>query len=406
VSDADAQAADDAELHAHVEGALRATYELESEIGRGGMGIVYRARDKRLKRPVAIKLLPPELSFRRDVRSRFLREAETAAQLSHPNIVPIYSVDEVGNLVFFVMACIDGDNLARQLHRRGPLPIAEVRRWLLEVGEALAYAHARGVIHRDIKPDNIFLARTAKGVVPKVIDFGIARVIDDEGASMQQTALGEVMGTAYFMSPEQARGDTEVVDGRSDVWSLGAVNTNKIMKLLLRSERFDEERKRLEETAKAKDEEFRKRYTELETKYKDLDPKAPGFDAGRAEVEGFFKEVEGWRKEMTEKLSKLQAEQVEKAYREADDFNLQACEHHKGQLVVVGVCCRPAARWRWCRSTRRSLVSPRCRRWRWVPCPRAPCCVGPCGVPCAPLPWTQARWWRCGASPPTRTPRW
>jgi len=100
------------------------------------------------------------------------------------------------------------------------------------------------------------------------------------------------------------------------VWSLGAVNTNKIMKLLLRSERFDEERKRLEETAKAKDEEFRKRYTELETKYKDLDPKAPGFDAGRAEVEAFFKEVEGWRKEMTEKLSKLQAEQVEKAYRE------------------------------------------------------------------------------------------
>jgi Skp family chaperone for outer membrane proteins len=100
------------------------------------------------------------------------------------------------------------------------------------------------------------------------------------------------------------------------VWSLGAVNTNKIMKLLLRSERFDEERKRLEETAKGKDEEFRKRYSELETKYKDLDPQSPGFEQGRGEVEAFFKEVEGWRKEVTERLGRLQAEQIEKAYRE------------------------------------------------------------------------------------------
>ena len=99
-------------------------------------------------------------------------------------------------------------------------------------------------------------------------------------------------------------------------WSIGAVNSDKIMKLLLKSERFEDERKRLEETAKGKDEEFRKRYAELETKYKDLDPKSPDFEAGRAEVEGFFKEVEGWRKEIGEKLSKLQAEQIEKAYRE------------------------------------------------------------------------------------------
>ena len=100
------------------------------------------------------------------------------------------------------------------------------------------------------------------------------------------------------------------------VWSIGAVNSDKIMKLLLKSERFEEERKRLEETAKGKDEEFRKRYSELEAKYKDIDPKSPGFEAGRAEVEGFFKEVEGWRKEIGDKLSKLQAEQIEKAYRE------------------------------------------------------------------------------------------
>ena len=99
-------------------------------------------------------------------------------------------------------------------------------------------------------------------------------------------------------------------------WAVGAVNSDKVMKLLLKSERFEEERKRLEETAKGKDEEFRKRYSELETKYKDLDPQSPGFEQGRGEVEAFFKEVEGWRKEVTERLGRLQAEQIEKAYRE------------------------------------------------------------------------------------------
>jgi serine/threonine protein kinase len=126
-----------------------------------------------LKRPVAIKLLPPELAFRRDVRKRFQREAETAAQLSHPNIVPIYSVDEVGNLVFFVMACVDGDNLATQLQKRGPLPADEIKRYLIEVADALAYAHSRGVIHRDIKPDNILV--DALDGRAMVTDFGIAR---------------------------------------------------------------------------------------------------------------------------------------------------------------------------------------------------------------------------------------
>src|SRR5882762_4580310 len=140
----------DAELRSHVERVLSATYELDREIGRGGMGIVYKARDRRLKRPVAIKLLPPELAFRSEIRSRFLREAETAAQLSHPNIVPIYSVDEKEQLVFFVMAYISGDNLAKRLHERGVLTIDETRKVLREVADALAYAHDRGVVHRDI----------------------------------------------------------------------------------------------------------------------------------------------------------------------------------------------------------------------------------------------------------------
>src|SRR6476620_6937585 len=116
------------ELGTHVANSLSANYELESEIGRDGMGIVYSARDKRLTRHVAIKVLPPELAFRADIKSRFLREAETAAQLNHPNIVPIYTVEEKDNLVYFVMAYIKGDNLGQRLQQHGPLPPVEVRR--------------------------------------------------------------------------------------------------------------------------------------------------------------------------------------------------------------------------------------------------------------------------------------
>src|SRR5688572_31757608 len=133
----------DPDLRAHVERVLASTYELDREIGRGGMGIVYRAKDRRLKRPVAVKLLPPELAFRSEIRTRFLREAETAAQLSHPNIVPIYSVDERDGLVYFVMAMVEGDNLAKRMHDRGPMDVDEVRRILRDVADALAYAHAR-----------------------------------------------------------------------------------------------------------------------------------------------------------------------------------------------------------------------------------------------------------------------
>ena len=210
--------ASDSDLRAHVQRVLSDGYELDREIGRGGMGIVYRARDRRLKRVVAVKLLPPELAFRSEIRSRFLREAETAAQLSHPNIVPIYSVDEREGLVFFVMAFVDGENLAMRLHRTGALSSDDTRRILVDVARALAYAHERGVVHRDIKPDNILIDTDGRVMVT---DFGIARAVTD-GGDARLTATGMAIGTPAYMSPEQSMGEREV-DGRSDLYSLGIV---------------------------------------------------------------------------------------------------------------------------------------------------------------------------------------
>ena len=206
-------------LGEHVAAVLEPTYEIDSEIGRGGMGIVYCAKDRRLKRNVAIKLLPPELAFRTDIRSRFLREAETAAQLSHPNIVPIYNVEEKDNLVYFIMAFIAGDNLATRLQRMGALDPGEVRKILKEVADALAYAHKRNVVHRDIKPDNILLDTDSGRAM--VTDFGIARALTDQGDS-RLTATGMAIGTPAYMSPEQSAGESEI-DGRSDLYSLGVV---------------------------------------------------------------------------------------------------------------------------------------------------------------------------------------
>ena len=209
----------DTELLARVARALAPQYEVEGELGRGGMGIVYRARDTRLKRSVAVKLLPPELAYRTEIKSRFLREAEMSAQLAHPNIVPIYSVDEKDGLVYFIMACIDGDNLGKRMAAQGPMPIADVRRILREVSGALAFAHARKYIHRDIKPDNILIDKDDGRAI--VTDFGIARAVQD-GAETRLTATGIAIGTPAYMSPEQAAGDRDI-DGRADLYALGTL---------------------------------------------------------------------------------------------------------------------------------------------------------------------------------------
>ncbi|HLV24910.1 MAG TPA: serine/threonine-protein kinase [Gemmatimonadales bacterium] len=208
----------DSELQARIERVLASQYEVVREIGRGGMGIVYLGRDLRLKRLVAIKLLPPELAYRSEIRTRFLKEAETAAQLSHPNIVPIFSVDEREGLVYFVMGFVDGQNLGQRLHQCERLDGEDARRVLREVADALSYAHARGVIHRDIKPDNILMSEEDGRVM--VTDFGIARAITEGDSRL--TATGMAIGTPAYMSPEQSAGDKQI-DGRSDLYSLGVV---------------------------------------------------------------------------------------------------------------------------------------------------------------------------------------
>ena len=197
--------------------AVGAQYLVDAEIGRGGMAVVYRATDVRLNRRVAIKLLPPELAFNPDVRERFLREAQTSAQLTHPHIVPIFTVDEREGMVYFVMALVDGESLAQRLAREPQLPIADARRILADVADALSYAHGRGVVHRDVKPDNIMIDRVTGRAV--VTDFGIARAAAGDS---RLTVTGVAVGTPAYMSPEQAIGEREL-DGRSDIYSLGVV---------------------------------------------------------------------------------------------------------------------------------------------------------------------------------------
>lgn len=194
--------------------ALAGRYSIERELGRGGMGIVFLAREVALDRMVALKLLPPDLASRPGLKERFLREARTAARLSHPNIVPVHTVDEADGFVFFAMAYVPGESLGERIRTRGPLSNSDAARVLQEVAWALAHAQLHGVVHRDVKPDNILLEEDSGRAM--VADFGIAALVeatDPEG--------GELLGTAEFMSPEQAAGGE--VDARSDLYSLGCV---------------------------------------------------------------------------------------------------------------------------------------------------------------------------------------
>jgi serine/threonine-protein kinase len=193
---------------------LAADYNIERELGRGGMAIVYEAVDIQLGRRVALKVLPPELALRRSMADRFKREAKMAAALDHPNIVPVYRVGQSGGLLYIAMKFIRGRALDDILEAQGPLPIPVVLHVLRGAAGALAYAHERGIVHRDVKSANIMIDLEGRAVVS---DFGIARAVEEP----QLTATGTVVGTPYFMSPEQCA--ARRIGPQSDQYSLGVV---------------------------------------------------------------------------------------------------------------------------------------------------------------------------------------
>ncbi|HEY6853151.1 MAG TPA: serine/threonine-protein kinase, partial [Gemmatimonadales bacterium] len=196
--------------------ALAARYRLERELGRGGMAFVFQARDPKHERWVAIKVLRPELAQALGPE-RFLREIKVAAGLTHPNILPLYDSGEAGGFLYYVMPYVEGESLRHRLLGRTRLPAAEAVAIAREVADALAFAHQRGIVHRDVKPENI-LFQSGHALVA---DFGIARAVSAAGGT-RVTAVGIAVGTPEYMSPEQAAGEDDV-DGRADVYSLGCV---------------------------------------------------------------------------------------------------------------------------------------------------------------------------------------
>jgi len=202
--------------------------EVLASVGAGGMGEVYRARDTKLGRDVAVKVLPSGLADNPEALSRFKREAQLLASLNHPNIATIYGIEESGGIRALVMELVEGDDLSA-LIARGPLPLAEALPIARQIADALEAAHEQGIVHRDLKPANVKVR--ADGVV-KVLDFGLAKALDPTSSSGAEamnsptltahaTQMGVILGTAAYMSPEQARG--KPVDKRTDVWAFGAV---------------------------------------------------------------------------------------------------------------------------------------------------------------------------------------
>ena len=202
------------ELRKRLATTLEGRYEIIKLLGRGGMAVVFLAKDLTLERQVAIKVLPPEMSHDPKLIPRFQQEAKTAARLDHPNIIPIYRVESEAGLVYFVMKYVTGHSLD-QLVDQGPVPFETARRILREAALALGHAHKRGIVHRDVKPANIMLEADGRVMLT---DFGISKALDGGSAL---TGTGAVIGTPHYMAPEQAKG--QEVDGRADQYSLGVV---------------------------------------------------------------------------------------------------------------------------------------------------------------------------------------
>ncbi|HEV8538612.1 MAG TPA: serine/threonine-protein kinase, partial [Bacteroidota bacterium] len=192
-------------------------YKILEKLGEGGMGIVYKAEDTKLDRPVAIKFLPPHLSASPENKARFFQEARATAALNHPNILGVHEIDEQDGTVFFVMELVEGTTLKKyiaNLKSGTGMPVIQSLEWTTQIAQGLKAAHAKNIVHRDIKPENIMLTGDGK---LKIMDFGIAKLKSGSGL----TKTGTSMGTLSYMSPEQAQGDA--ADHRSDIWALGVV---------------------------------------------------------------------------------------------------------------------------------------------------------------------------------------
>ncbi|HSF99529.1 MAG TPA: protein kinase [Vicinamibacterales bacterium] len=200
---------------------LAGKYQVEARIGRGGMGTIYRATHRMLGKPVAIKLINPDVGISSEMAARFEREARAASNLNHPNIATVHDLGQLEDgTLYMVMEFIEGDTLKAVIGRDGPMPPARIVRLLGQIVSALAAAHRNGIVHRDLKPQNIMVTRDAGGhEVAKLLDFGIAKTMDD--AATQLTATGLSLGTPQYMAPEQANGGQ--VDGRSDIYALGVI---------------------------------------------------------------------------------------------------------------------------------------------------------------------------------------
>jgi serine/threonine-protein kinase len=209
--------ADDPEFRARLEKAAEGKYQLERLIGEGGFGRVYSGRDVRLDRAVAIKVIRPDLAGARAFSDRFRKEALALAKFRHPGIVPIYDIQDSDGLTYFVMPLISGDTLRSRLQRHRIVAPQETRRLLVELCQCLAATHRAGIVHRDIKPDNVMLESDAMARA-LLMDFGIAKAVSEFG----ETNSGMILGTPTYMSPEQVNGDG-VIDHRSDIYSVGVL---------------------------------------------------------------------------------------------------------------------------------------------------------------------------------------
>src|SRR5215469_16753801 len=203
-------------------------YEILSAVGAGGMGEVYRARDTRLDRTVAIKVLPAHLADKPELRERFEREAKTIASLNHPHICTLHDIGHQDGIDYLVLEYLEGETLAERL-KKGPLPIEQVLKYAIEISDALDKAHRKGITHRDLKPGNILLTKSGA----KLLDFGLAKLKQEATpvAPMSQlptmksavTVEGTILGMLQYMAPEQVEGKTEEIDARTDIFAFGAV---------------------------------------------------------------------------------------------------------------------------------------------------------------------------------------